>query len=66
MDSGAKRSQRDSLRLQVIELTWRVSDMLREPAVAAVAKVNLFENCHRHHAEGRRGPGRLTLAKSKM
>jgi hypothetical protein len=43
--------ERDALKLQVIELTWRVSDMLREHGMGA-AKINPFVNCQRHGSDG--------------
>lgn len=45
--------ERDALRLEVIELKWRVSDMLREQGMAAAAKINPFENCHRHGVDAK-------------
>ncbi|MFY1663742.1 hypothetical protein [Pseudomonas sp. Pseu.R1] len=50
----AVAKERDALALEVIELKWRVSDMLREQDMAAAAKNNPFENCH-HHGPDVRG-----------
>lgn len=41
--------ERDALRLDVIELKWRVSDMLRESGMEAGRQMNYYDGAHRHH-----------------
>lgn len=40
--------ERDALRLEVIELRWKLSDMLRENGVKAGKELNYFAGAHRH------------------
>lgn len=38
--------ERDAMRLELIELRWKLSDKLRDEGMAAAARINPFENCH--------------------